>query len=164
MITKHEARVTKDLANKKITVVKELDADIEKVWNAWTNDKQLEKWWAPKPWRAESKKMNFKEGGSWLYSMVGPNGERHWSGMDYKTIDEPNHFTTEDYFSDENGNKTADMPTTNWDVKFKETDNGTRVEVVLTASKQGQLEKLLEMGFEEGFKMGLDNLEELVSE
>jgi uncharacterized protein YndB with AHSA1/START domain len=163
MITKHEARVTKDLTNKKITVVKELDADVEKVWEAWSDSSLLDKWWAPKPWRAETKSMEFKEGGRWLYAMVGPDGERVWGLFDYNTIKAPNQFTGTDSFSDENGKKSQDSPSMNWTVKFNKTGNGTRLEVFITASKQGDIEKLLDMGFEEGFKTGLDNLEELLS-
>ena len=164
MITKHEALVTKDPANMKITVVKEFDADIEKVWEAWTSSTLLDQWWAPKPYRAETKEMTFEEGGHWLYCMVGPDGERHWARFDYKTIDEPNQFTVTDSFCDENGNKSKDLPSMSWTIKFNKTGNGTRVEVLVVASKQGDIEKILEMGFEEGFKMGLDNLEELLAQ
>jgi uncharacterized protein YndB with AHSA1/START domain len=163
MITKHEARISKDLANKKITVVKELDAEVEKVWEAWTDSVLLDKWWAPKPWRAETKRMRFEEGDYWLYAMVGPDGERMWARFDYKKIDEPRQFTATDSFCDENGNKSQDSPSMDWTVKFNKTGNGTRLEVLITASKKGDIEKILEMGFEQGFTMGLDNLEELLS-
>jgi uncharacterized protein YndB with AHSA1/START domain len=77
MDTQTTARFTKDEANKKIKVVKDLDADINKVWSAYTDRNMLDRWWAPKPWRAETKEMNFIEGGRWLYAMIGPAGEHH---------------------------------------------------------------------------------------
>lgn len=164
MITKHETLFTKDLNNKKVKVVKEFDADIQKVWEAWTNSEILDKWWAPHPWRAETKEMSFEEGGYWLYSMVGPDGERLYSRFDYNTIDEPEQFTATDSFCDENGNKTGEpFPSMEWTVKFSDIDNGTRVEVVVIAKDKADIEKMLETGFEEGFKKGLDNLEEVLS-
>lgn len=163
MITKHEAKIAKDLANKKITVVKEINADVEKVWDAWTSSVILDKWWAPQPWRAETKRMNFEEGGHWLYAMVGPDGERMWGRFDYNKINEPRQFTATDSFSDEDGKKSQDSPSMDWTVKFSKANNGTRLDILVTAAKKEDLEKILEMGFEEGFKSGLDNLEELLT-
>jgi hypothetical protein len=65
-----------------------------------------------------------------------------------------------DAFADENGMKAADMPETNWRVEFNKAGAGTEIVAQVTALKPGALEKMLEMGFEDGFKMGLDNLEE----
>jgi uncharacterized protein YndB with AHSA1/START domain len=39
----------KDLSAKKIHVIREFNAPIEKVWKAWTDPDLLEKWWGPKP-------------------------------------------------------------------------------------------------------------------
>jgi uncharacterized protein YndB with AHSA1/START domain len=162
MITKHEARITKELANNKVTVVKEFDTDVENVWEAWTDSTTLDQWWAPKPWRAETKRMDFKEGGHWLYAMVGPDNNRMWARFDYKTIDAPNRLVATDSFADENGNKSLGFPSMKWTVQFTEINNGTRLEVVIEGSKKGDIEKLLEMGFEQGFFMALDNLDELL--
>ena len=160
MITKHEAQVKKDLANKTITVVKEVDADIDTVWEAWTDSDQLDKWWAPKPWRAETETMDFKEGGSWLYYMVGPKGERHGSRFDYDEINAPKQFSGTDSFV---GGEMGNLPSSEWTVRFSKAGAGTRIEAVLTFDKKEDLEKILETGFEEGFKSGLDNLEELLA-
>jgi PhnB protein len=155
-----EAQVKKDLANRKITITRQFDAAPQEVWDAWTQSDILDRWWAPKPWRAVTKEFDFKVGGKWIYSMVGPNNERHWARVDYTKIDTPRSFDGTDSFADENGVKSKDMPETNWHVELKKAGSGTELVVDLTATKPGALEKLLEMGFEEGFKMGLDNLEE----
>jgi uncharacterized protein YndB with AHSA1/START domain len=155
-----ETQVKKDLANKKITVKRQFDAAPQKVWDAWTKSEILDLWWAPKPWKAETKKLDFKVGGSWLYAMVGPKNETHWGRLDYTKIDSPKSFDGTDSFADENGVKSSEMPQTNWHVEFNKAGSGTEIVVNLTATKPDTLEKLLEMGFEEGFKMGLDNLEE----
>jgi uncharacterized protein YndB with AHSA1/START domain len=155
-----EAQIEKDLANNKITVKRQFEAAPQKVWDAWTNSEILDQWWAPKPWKAETKKLDFKVGGTWLYAMVGPNSEKHWAQVEYTQIDSPRSFDGIDYFTDENGVKTSEMPEINWHVEFVEVESGTELVVNLTAAKQGALEKLIEMGFEQGFKSGLDNLEE----
>jgi PhnB protein len=160
MIATAEAKVDKDLANKKITVTKHFNAKPEIVWNAWTQREILDQWWAPKPWRAETKKLDFKEGGSWLYDMVGPENERHHAKVGYTKIDESKSFEGTDSFTDEQGVVNKGMPQTKWKVDFKKSDTGTSVTTIITAETKEALEKMLEMGFEEGFKMGLGNLDE----
>jgi uncharacterized protein YndB with AHSA1/START domain len=130
------------------------------VWNSWTRSEVLDRWWAPKPWKAETKKFEFRPGGTWQYAMVGPNNEKHWGRFDYTKIDPAKSFDGTDAFADENGVKSGDMPETNWHVEFNKAGTGTEVVVEVTATKPGALEKMIEMGFEEGFKAGLDNLEE----
>jgi uncharacterized protein YndB with AHSA1/START domain len=164
MITKKKANVKKDAAGKKIKVTKEFDADVQQVWNAWTDSNILDKWWAPKPWRAETKKMEFRQGGSWLYAMVGPNDERHWARVNYKKIDAPNQFTALDAFCDENGNTSTDMPSMQWKNSFTKTADGTRVDVEITFEKEADMDNILKMGFEEGFTMALENLDEVLSQ
>ena len=162
MIMQKQTRVTKDLANKKVTVVREFDAPVQQVWEAWTKPQLLDLWWAPKPWRAETKSMDFREGGAWIYSMVGPEGERHWAQVAYKTITTNKNFSGIDAFCDENGNLNNDLPVMDWDVVFSKTGSGTSVRVVIQFSSAADFEKILEMGFEEGFTAALGNLDELL--
>ena len=163
MITQNEVRITKNTDSKKITVVKEFDAPIERVWKAWTTRQELDKWWAPKPWKAVTKKMDFKEGGLWLYKMAGPNGEQQWASMEYKKINEPAFFVAIDSFTDENGNITKEFPSSQWKNSFTETADGTKVEVEISFDKKEDMDKLLQTGFEQGFTAGLENLDELLS-
>ena len=81
-----QTEITKDEANKKLFVVREFEAPLDLVWKAWTDSKLLDKWWAPKPWQARTQSMDFREGGSWLYSMVGPEGDQSFCRCDYFTI------------------------------------------------------------------------------
>lgn len=163
MIANKQTEVNKDLANKKITVVREFDAPLEQVWHSWTDSKILDLWWAPKPWKAETKTMDFREGGFWLYSMVGPEGERQWCRADYQKIIPNKSFNYIDAFCDENGKKNDEFPNMQWKVGFKETDTGTTVNIEINFSSIATLEKILEMGFEQGFTMALGNLDELLA-
>src|SRR5437764_14690240 len=84
------------------------------------------------PGRQRQKKMDFREGGSWLYAMEGPAGEQHWSRADFQKIEPRKGFVGVDYFCDEQGNKNTEMPVMHWANKFSETGEGTKVEVVIT--------------------------------
>ena len=162
MITKHQTNITKDTANKKLLVVREFDAPIHQVWQAWTDSNLLDQWWAPKPWKAKTKTMDFREGGYWLYAMVGPDGDHSWCRADFKTIDPGKSFTAIDAFCDENGKATTDFPIMHWKNEFFSTPTGTRVEVEITFSSEADMEKIIELGFKEGFTAAHTNLDELL--
>ncbi len=151
-----------DKEKKAITVKREFEAPLAKVWAAWTQSNILDQWWAPKPWKGRTKSMDFSEGGMWLYAMVGPDRSEHWSRVDYITINPMKAFSSRDAFCDENGNIDPNMPTINWSNSFREDSGSTIVNVVLTFDRLTDLEKIIEMGFREGFTAGLENLDELL--
>lgn len=153
---------TKDLTNNKLFVKREFAASLDKVWEAWTNPEILDQWWAPKPWKAVTKIMDFKEGGAWLYYMLGPDGEKNWCKADYKKIEHLKSYEGLDYFCDENGNESNELPSMFWKVNFSPSENGTIVEVEITYPRKDDLEKIVEMGFEAGFRMAHENLDELL--
>ena len=157
-----QTTISKDAANKKLIVVREFDAPLEEVWKAWTEKDLLDQWWAPKPWKAKTKTMDFREGGMWLYSMVGPDGRESYCRADFETIVPNKNFSAEDAFCDENGNVTHDIPGMHWKNEFSATDAGTKVEVEITFTTEADMEKIIEMGFKEGFTAAHDNLDELL--
>ncbi|WP_435523014.1 SRPBCC family protein [Chryseobacterium indoltheticum] len=69
-----------DFHTKSIYVMKVYSAEVSEVWEYFTKPELLDLWWAPKPWKCETEKLDFQEGGVWLYSMNGPEGEKyfHW--------------------------------------------------------------------------------------
>jgi len=163
MILNKETIYTKDLDNKKINVVREFDAPVEKVWRAWTERELLDQWWAPRPWKAVTQSMNFRDGGTWLYYMEGPDGSRHYCRADYSSVVPNKSYKGLDAFCDEKGNINTDFPRMNWQVDFKKADDATRVEVEISFASVEDLEKIIEMGFKEGFAAAHNNLDELLA-
>ena len=161
-MTQKQMTFSKDLENKKMHIEREFDGNLSRVWAAWTQSEILDQWWAPKPWKAETKTQDFKEGGYWLYAMRGPEGEAHWARANYKNISPEKSFTVDDAFCDENGTINKELPTMNWVINFSPIGSGTKVAMDITLPSKEHLEKILEMGFKEGFEMGLGNLDELL--
>ena len=153
----------KDEAAKKIVVSRAFNAPVALVWKAWTDRDILDQWWAPKPWRAQTRSMNFTIGGTWLYAMVGPQGETHWCRADYSAIDVERGFTGTDCFCDETGAKNDALPVQVWKVQFEATGAATHVRVEITFERQEDLARIVEMGFEQGFAMAHGNLDELIA-
>lgn len=149
--------------NKTIEVKREFAAGRSLVWDAYTKPEILDQWWGPKPWKAKTKSMDFKVGGRWLYAMVGPEGETHWSIADYTKIQPKELFAVSDAFTDENGTVNAEMPQSKWEVSFD--DKGeelTEVTIHITYRDLNHLEETIKMGFKEGLSMGMDQLDELL--
>ncbi len=146
--------------NNTVEVKREFAADLDLVWEAWTNPAILDQWWAPKPYRAETKSMDFREGGRWHYAMISPKDEKHWGVNDYLTIETQKGFSCMDAFSDENGNIDPDLPRTYWNNDFKQTGSTTFVTINARYNSLSDLEKVIEMGFKEGFSMALENLDQ----
>ena len=149
--------------NKKIKVKREFAAPISKVWAAWTESQLLDQWWAPKPWEAKTKTMDFKEGGYWLYAMVGPDGTEHWARADFKSIIRGSSYSVRDAFCDVHGNINHTLPSPVWIVRFSETLNSTMVSIEIEFNDPSDLEKIIEMGFKEGFTAALENLDHLLN-
>jgi PhnB protein len=160
---KNEAIFEKDPNNKKLTVTRTFNAPLEMVWKAWTESEILDQWWAPEPYRAETKKMDFRKGGMWLYCMAGPEGDKTWCRVDFKTIDAPKSFTNTTAFCDENGKIANDPPGMDWELNFRETGENTTVKIAVCFAQEADMEKIIAMGFREGFASGMNNLDHYLS-
>lgn len=163
MKSNNRTQVSKDFREKSIVVSREFDAPVEKVWQAHTDSKILDQWWGPSPWKAETKTMNFTPGGYWLYAMVGPENDKNWGRMNYFTIKQYENIEIEDAFCDENGNLNHDFPVSKGQISFIKTENRTRVEFKMIYPTVADLEKIVEMGFEQGITICHDQLESLLT-
>jgi uncharacterized protein YndB with AHSA1/START domain len=152
---------TVDKATKTVTVVREFDADISLVWDAFTKPEILDQWWAPKPFSSKTKAMNFEVGGRRFYAMVSPDGNvLKWAVQKYTSITPKTNFRYMNAFSDENEN--PELPGSDWDHTFSGKDGKTTVRISIYNESLERMERMIEMGFTEGFKATLGQLGELL--
>ncbi len=147
--------------NSTVNIKREFKAPISDVWSAWTEPEILDQWWAPAPWKSKTKKMDFKEGGQRLYAMLGPQGEEHWALADFTSISPITNFKYLDAFSDSEGNLNEDFPRSDWDVNFQEQNGSTFVAIEIKHENLSDLEKIIEMGFKEGFTIAMEGLDKI---
>ena len=147
-----------------ITVERSFNAPLDPVWAAWTDPMILCQWWAPRPYQCVIKSLDFREGGRWLYYMQGPQGDRHWCFFDYETVRPKSYYSGSDAFCDEHGVANNIKPKVRWEAGVSEDNDGTLVRVILHFDSPKDLEQIIQMGFKEGFTMGLDQLDELLAE
>ncbi|MEA9415441.1 SRPBCC domain-containing protein [Flavobacterium sp. PL02] len=151
---------TVDKSIKTVFINREFDAELPLVWDAFTKPELLDQWVAPKPWSAKTKHMNFEVGGRRFYAMVSPEGLERWSVQEYTSITPQTNFKMYNTFADENENK--EIPGSDWDYNFSEQNGITKVSITIVNESLERLERMIEMGFKEGFTMSIDNLEKLL--
>ena len=148
--------------NKTIMVKREFAAELSLVWDAYTKSEILDQWWAPKPWESKTKVMDFKVGGRRFYAMVSPEGQEHWSIQEFTSISPITNFKMLSAFADKDENINAELPTSDWDLNFNEQNGTTTVSIIIKHKELAELEKMIEMGFKEGFTMTLNYLDDLL--
>ena len=152
---------TVDKAAKKVFITREFDAELSLVWDAFTKAEILDQWIAPKPFVAKTKFMDFKVGGRRFYAMVSPEGQERWAIQKYTSISPKTNFKMFNAFADKDEN--PELPGSDWDYTFSEQDGITKVSITIYNDSLARMEKLIEMGFTEGFKMSMNNLENLLA-
>lgn len=104
--------------------------------------------------------MDFKVGGRRFYAMVSPDGKESWAIQKYISISPKTNFKMFNAFADKDEN--PQLPGSDWDYTFSEQNGKTKVSIIIYNESLARMEKMLEMGFTEGFKMTLVNLDELL--
>ncbi len=150
-----------DKPSKTVFVNREFDAGLSLVWDAFTKQEFLDQWWAPQPWASKTKFMDFKVGGRRFYAMVSPEGQEHWSLQQYTSISPKTNFKMLNAFADKDEN--PDLPGSDWDLSFSEQNGTTKVSIIIKNESLARMEKMIEMGFQGGFTMTLNHLEQLLS-
>jgi len=152
---------TVDKASKSVAITREFAAPLPLVWDAFTQAELLDQWVAPKPWSSKTKYMDFKVGGKRFYAMVSPEGLERWSIQEYTAITPKTNFKMHNAFADQDEN--PELPGSNWDFTFSELNDITKLNIIITNESLERMEKMIEMGFVEGYKMTIDNLEKLLA-
>ncbi len=57
-----------------IRIIRVYDAPVAMVWDAWTDVDQVSQWWGPRGFTITTRSKDVRPGGSWDYTMHGPDG------------------------------------------------------------------------------------------
>ena len=144
-----------------VFITREFYANQSLVWDAFTTAEILDQWVAPKPWTSKTKYMNFEVGGRRFYAMVSPEGLKRWAIQQYTSISPKTNFKMFNTFADKDEN--PESSGSDWDYTFSEQNGKTKVNIVIYNESLERMEKMIEMGFTEGFKMSMMNLENLLA-
>jgi uncharacterized protein YndB with AHSA1/START domain len=152
-----------DKASSTVYINREFAAGLSQVWDAFTKQEILDQWWAPKPWKSKTKFMDFKVGGKRFYAMVGPEGQEHWALQQFTSITPKTNFKIFSTFADKDENEDTEFPGSNWNLDFSESNGITTVRITIVHKSQADLERHIQMGFQGGMTMILNELELLLA-
>lgn len=151
---------TVDKPAKTVHITREFNAELSLVWDAFTKPELLDQWVAPKPWSSKTKYLNFEVGGKRFYAMVSPEGLERWSIQEYTSISPKTNFKMYNSFADIDEN--PELPGSEWEYNFSEQNGITKVTIHIYNESLERLERMIAMGFKEGFTMSINNLEHLL--
>jgi uncharacterized protein YndB with AHSA1/START domain len=66
-----------------IAITRFYDAPVQLVWDAWTDPKQVAQWWGPRGFTLTTHSKDLRPGGSWVYTMHGPDGVDYPNKTEY---------------------------------------------------------------------------------
>lgn len=150
--------------SRQIVVKSSYPNSLETIWNAFTKTEILEKWWAPEPYKAIVIANNFEKGKSMFYYMLSPEGQKHYCIAEFLEINLLKSYLLLDAFCDENAVVNTELPRLKWLNTFSFKNGITTVTNTITSEKAEDLAQILEMGFEEGYKMGLNQLHNILNQ
>jgi uncharacterized protein YndB with AHSA1/START domain len=151
--------VTKDAATLTLTVVAAFPVSQQRLWDAYADPRQLERFWGPPAWPATFTRHDFKVGGRAEYFMTGPNGEK-WSGSwRFTAVNPISSFEAHD------GEDNADDPNGPASMKFsfETTSTGSRMTCVTRFSSIDAMEQSAP-GMEDGFRAAMPQLDAVLAE
>lgn len=76
---------------KQFTITRTFDAPRAEVWRAWTDPSVAARWWHPggMETKGDNVTIDLREGGSYSYTMVGPDGSEYPTTGRYLEVREP---------------------------------------------------------------------------
>lgn len=144
-----------------IVLTRVFDAPLEAVWRAWTEPEQVMKWWGPTDFTSPSCKIDFCEGGKFIFHMRAPqemnNADFYTAGV-YKKIVPAELIEFTQGLSDKDGNKinptTLGMPADFPEeipslLAFKNVDGKTELTAIEYGWTLGEMREMSKLGLEQ---------------
>jgi len=152
-----------------LVIERVIQAPREKVFQAFSDEQVLAKWWGPQGWETENRVFDFRPDGTWHYGMHCKDknqgdfyGQVSWGKAFYHEIEAPEKIVYTDVFSDEEGSTSKDMPSTLVSIEFIDMNGSTKLLFRSTFDTEDTLKKMVEMGMLEGFSSQLERLDTLL--
>ncbi|SEJ08850.1 SRPBCC family protein [Demequina mangrovi] len=147
-----------------ITVAGEYSVPVERLFQAYLDPRQLERFWGPVEWPATFTRHDAAPGGRSEYFMRGPDGERSGGYWKWIAVDAPRSFEVEDGFANEDGTDNTDLPAMRMVFTFEATDEGSRFTSVTHFGSLEALETVVEMGMEQGIRSAMSQIDAVVAD
>jgi uncharacterized protein YndB with AHSA1/START domain len=156
--------VEKDLDALTITIVADFTAPLARLWDAYADPRQIERFWGPPSYPATFLRHDAAPGGRSVYKMTGPTGDEHYGCWEWTDVAPGASFDIIDWFADETGAPNTDLPPTRATFAFEATDGGSRLVTTSRFDSLEQLQQLLDMQMLEGTKEAMSQIDSVLAD
>jgi uncharacterized protein YndB with AHSA1/START domain len=156
--------VNSDPKSLTLTVVGEYPVSVDRLWEAYSDPRQLERFWGPEAWPAKFTRHDFTVGGWSHYAMTGPDGAQSSGWWKFLTIDRPRLIEIEDGFANPDGTLNNAMPTMRMTFTFESTAAGARFTGITRFASLESMEQLVKMGMIEGMRSAMGQLDSVLAD
>jgi uncharacterized protein YndB with AHSA1/START domain len=156
--------VTSDAEALSLTVVGDYPVPVERLWDAWADPRQLERFWGPESWPATFTRHDMAAGGRSQYHMTGPDGTSSHGWWSFVAVEPGRSFEVEDGFAHEDGRPNETLPTMRMVFTFEPTSTGSRFTGVTTFPSVEAMQSVLDMGMVEGMQSALGQLDAVLAD
>lgn len=147
-----------------LTAIGDYPVPVERLWQAWADPRQLERFWGPPEWPATFTRHDMAPGGRSHYYMTGPKGQTSHGYWEFVRVEAPRVFEVNDGFADADGNANPKMPGIHMRMTFEATPTGSRFTSVSTFSSIEAMEKLVAMGMVEGLTAAMGQMDDVLAD
>jgi uncharacterized protein YndB with AHSA1/START domain len=147
--------VTSNADDLTLTVVGDYPVPVQRLWEAYADPRQLERFWGPETWPATFTRHDMSAGGRSEYYMTGPDGSRARGWWRFLAVAPGRQIEVEDGFAHEDGRPNEAMPTMRMVFTFEPTASGSRMTGVTYFPSVEAMQQLVEMGMVEGLRSAL---------
>jgi uncharacterized protein YndB with AHSA1/START domain len=156
--------VTKDPAALSMTVVAEFPVPVQRLWDAYADPRQLERFWGPPTYPARFSRHDMQAPGRSDYWMTGPQGDVSRGYWEFLAVHPGRSFEVRDGFASEDGSANAEMPSMRMVFTFAATDTGSRVTTTTYFASVADLDTLTSMGMEEGMCQAMGQMDAVLTD
>lgn len=160
--------VTKDPERLEMTVVADFTAPLQRLWDAYTDPRQLEKFWGPPTYPSKFVRHDVFPGGFSHYAMTGPEGDSHAGYWAWVAVTPPadGHasFEVRDGFANPDYTPVTEMPSMRMVFAFSSTETGSRLTTTSYFDSAEQLQQVLDMGAEEGMREAMAQIDDVLAD
>ncbi|MDP4291834.1 MAG: SRPBCC domain-containing protein, partial [Bacteroidota bacterium] len=112
-----QERTIRKARKAELIIIRDFNATKDQLFSAFSEPRELEKWWGPKGSRINVVKFEFKTGGFFHY-MMEFEGQKMWGRFVYGEIQKPNSLEFINSFSDEKGGITRAPFSQTWPLEI----------------------------------------------
>ena len=147
-----------------LTVIADYPVPLARLWEAYADPRQLERFWGPEQWPATFTRHDMAVGGESHYHMTGPDGQQSRGWFKFLRVEPQRLIEVEDGFANPDGTRNDAMPSMRMTFAFEATAGGSRFTSVTYFTSLETMQQLVEMGMMEGMKSAMGQIDAVLAD